>query len=57
MEKIVIEMLEAYLNGALKIEDDYSDSEHMRGWFAAMRAVKEHLEFEKKIFGLIPNEG
>ncbi len=57
MEKIVIEMLEAYLNGALKIEGDYSDSEHMRGWFAAMRSVKEQLQFEKKIFGLTPTEG
>jgi hypothetical protein len=56
MEKIVIEMLEAYLNGALKIEGDYSDSEHMRGWFAAMRSVKEQLQFEKKIFGLTPAE-
>lgn len=54
MEKIVIEMLEAYLRGALEIENEYSDSEHMRGWFAAMRAVKEHLQFEKEIFGLAP---
>lgn len=54
MEKIVIEMLEAYLRGALKIENEYSDSEHMRGWFSAMRAVQKHLEFEKEVFGLTP---
>lgn len=56
MEKYVIEMLEAYLRGSLEIEEQYKDSEHMRGWFAAMRSVKEHLEFEKKIFGLTPAE-
>lgn len=54
MEKIVIEMMEAYLRGALEIEEQYNNTDHMRGWFAAMRTVKEHLEFEKKIFGLTP---
>lgn len=56
MEKIVIEMLEAYLRGALEIEEQYNNTDHMRGWFAAMRAVQEQLQVEKKIFGLTPAE-
>jgi hypothetical protein len=53
MEKILIEMLEAYLDGSLSIEKDFN-SEHMRGYFAAMRNVKQHLKFEKEILGLTP---
>lgn len=53
MEKYVIDGIEAYLRGALNEETNY-DSDHMKGYFAAMRNVKEFLEFEKECFGLTP---
>ncbi len=51
MEKLVLEMLEAYIRGSLGEESKY-ESDHMKGYFAGIKAIQKHLEFEKEIFGL-----
>jgi basic membrane lipoprotein Med (substrate-binding protein (PBP1-ABC) superfamily) len=55
MEKQILRMLEAYIEGALAVQPNYN-SEHMNGYFAGIRAIKEHIRFEKEITGLIPKE-
>lgn len=55
MEKYALENIEAYLLGALNEETNY-DSDHMKGYFAAIRNVKAHLDFCKECFGLTPAE-
>lgn len=48
MEKQILEMLEAYIRGSLAEESKY-ESDHMKGYFAGIKAVQKHLEFEKEI--------
>lgn len=53
MEKQVLELIEAYLRGAISMETAY-ETDHMKGYFAAMRNVQRHLEFNKELYGLSP---
>lgn len=55
MEKLILEMLEAYIRGSLAVEEKY-DSDHMKGYFAGIRAISNHLQFEKELYGLVPSD-
>jgi hypothetical protein len=55
MEKNVLEMVESYLSGALIVEPQY-ESDHMRGYFGAIKNVKKHLDWLKEIYGLTPKQ-
>lgn len=56
MEKHLIDLLESYLNGALMVENTFGESEHMKGYSAAMRNVKEFLKTNKEHYGLTSKE-
>lgn len=53
MEKYILEMLEAYIRGSLAEEEKYT-SDHMKGYFAGIKAISKHLQFEKELYGLVP---
>lgn len=55
MEKYILEMLEAYIRGSLAEEEKYP-SDYMKGYFAGIKGVHKHLQFEKEIYGLVPSD-